>query len=230
MKQGWIKLHRSLLDWEWYDDMNVKVLFLHCLFKANHADKNYRGTVVKRGTFLTGRDLLAVETGLSVQQIRTAFTKLKSTNELTIKSSRQGTVVEVVNYDKFQDTTNKPTNKPTNEQPTSNQQVTSNKNEKNIKNEKNVNKFTPPSEGDFIQYLLEEMPKINPEWTSDRINRAASQQFETYVEDGWRDGFGKAIKNWKTKAKNCLTHKKPYSYGKATGTKAPQTPQQMRGY
>ena len=132
MNNGWIKLHRSLLDWEWYDDVNVTRLFLHCLFKANHADKNYRGTVVKRGTFLTGRDLLAVETGLSVQQIRTAFTKLKSTNELTIKSSRQGTVVEVVNYDKFQDTTNKPTN----EQPTSNQQVTSNKNEKNDKNEK----------------------------------------------------------------------------------------------
>ena len=137
MKQGWIKIHRSLLDWEWYDDMNVKVLFLHCLFKANHADKSYRGSVVKRGTFLTGRDLLAVETGLSVQQIRTAFTKLKSTNEVTIKSSRQGTVVEVVNYDKFQDTTSKPTSKPTNEQPTSNQQVTSNKNIKNEKNEKN---------------------------------------------------------------------------------------------
>jgi len=81
MNHGWIKLHRSLLDWEWYDDVNVTRLFLHCLFKANHKDKKYRGSVVKRGTFLTGRDLLAVETGLSVRQVRTSLSKLKSTNE-----------------------------------------------------------------------------------------------------------------------------------------------------
>ena len=45
-----------------------------------------------------------------------------------------------------------------------------------------------------------------------------SQQFETYVEDGWKDGFGRPIKNWKNKAKNCLTAKKPWNYGKATKT------------
>ena len=160
MHNGWIKLHRSLLDWEWYDDVNVTRLFLHCLFKANHKDKPYRGTVVKRGTFLTGRDLLAVETGLSVQQIRTSLTKLKSTNELTIKSSRQGTVIEVVNYDKFQDATNTPTN----EQPTSNQQVTSNKNEKKEKNDKKT--YYTEAEGlvipqVFIDKMISTYSKIN---------------------------------------------------------------------
>ena len=92
-----------MIDWEWYDDINTKVLFLHCLFKANHKDKKYRGTVVKRGTFLTGRELLAQETGLSVRQIRTSLSKLKSTNELAIKSSSKGSVVEVVNYSKHQE-------------------------------------------------------------------------------------------------------------------------------
>ena len=213
MKQGWIKIQRSLLDWEWYDDINTKVLFLHCLLKANHAEKKYRGAVVKRGTFLTGRELLAKDTGLTVQQIRTSLIKLKSTNELTIKPSSKGSVVEVVNYDKYQSTTNTATN----EQPTSNQQVTSNKNEKKEKNEK---KFSPPSEAEFIQYLQEAMPKVNSEWTSHRINIAAGQQFETYVGDGWKDGFGNAIKNWKNKAKNCLTAKKPWNYGtKKTTTK-----------
>ena len=160
MNNGWIKLHRSLLDWEWYDDVNVTRLFLHCLFKANHKDKKYRGSVVKRGTFLTGRDLLALETGLSVQQIRTSLTKLKSTNELTIKSSRQGTVIEVVNYDKFQDATNTPTN----EQPTSNQQVTSNKNDKKEKNDKNT--YYTESEGlvmpqVFLDKMITTYSKIN---------------------------------------------------------------------
>ena len=106
MKNGWIKLHRSLLDWEWYDDINVMRVFLHCLLMANHKDKKYRGAVVERGSFLTGRDALASQTGLTVQQIRTSLNKLKSTNELTIKSSKQGTVIQVVSYDKYQEVTN----------------------------------------------------------------------------------------------------------------------------
>ena len=134
MNNGWIKLHRSILDWEWYDDVNTMRVFLHCLFKANHVDKKYRGKLIERGTFLTGRDLLADQTGLTPQQIRTSLNKLKSTNELTIKSSRQGSVIEVVNYDKYQTATNGSTN----EQPTSNQRATSNKNDKKEKNEKNT--------------------------------------------------------------------------------------------
>ena len=161
MNQGWIKLHRSLLDWEWYDDVNVMRLFLHCTLKANHADKNYRGTVVKRGMFLTGRDLLASETGLSVRQVRTALSKLESTNELTIKTSRQGTVVEVVNYDKFQDTTSKSTN----ERPTSDQRATSNKNDNNDNNEKKKAYYNE-SEGlvvpqVFLDKVITTYPKIS---------------------------------------------------------------------
>lgn len=127
---GWIKIHREIINWEWYNDVNTSRLFLHCLLKANHADKNYRGTVVKAGSFLTCRDLLSSQTGLSVRQIRTSLSRLKSTNELTINTSRQGTVIEVVNYDKFQETTDKTTNK----RPISDQQATSNKNDKNKKN------------------------------------------------------------------------------------------------
>ena len=133
MKNGWIKLHRSLLEWEWYDDINVMRVFLHCLLMANHKDKKYRGAVVERGSFLTGRDTLASQTGLTVQQIRTSLNKLKSTNELTIKSSKQGTVIQVVSYDKYQEVTNESTT----HQPDSNQIVTINKKNKNIKNEKN---------------------------------------------------------------------------------------------
>ena len=129
MNKGFIQLHRSLLEWEWYDDNNTKILFLHCLLKANYKDKSYRGNTIKRGSFVTGRDVLANELGLSVQQVRTSLTKLKSTNEITIKSSSQGTVIEVVKYNDYQEVTNKATN----EQPTNNQRVTTTNKSNNIK-------------------------------------------------------------------------------------------------
>ena len=129
---GWIKIHRSILEWEWYEDTNTFRLFMHLILKANHKDKNYKGKLIKRGSLVTGRELLSVETGLTVQQIRTCLERLKSTNEITIKSGSKGTEIQIVKYNEYQLVTNDATNK----QPTSNQQVTTNKNVKKEKNEK----------------------------------------------------------------------------------------------
>lgn len=141
--QGWVKIHRSLLEWEWYQDINTKCLFLHLLLKANHKDKKFQGLTVKRGQVVTGLSLLAFETSLSVQRVRTSLNKLKSTNELTIETSSKGTVITIVNYDLYQitddeqqaqqQTINKPS---TNEQQAINKQSTTNKNVKNNKNER----------------------------------------------------------------------------------------------
>jgi len=140
MSTGWIKLHRQLLEWEWYSDINVTRLFLHLMLKANHKDKKYRGIVIQRGQLLTGRELLSSETGLSEQQIRTCLTKLKSTSDITIKSTSKGTLLTVDNYGIYQGcddvSTSKSTSTLTNEQPTDNQRVTTNK---NVKNDNNVN-------------------------------------------------------------------------------------------
>ena len=129
--QGWIKLHRGLIDWEWYDHLPTKVLFIHLLLKANHKDNSYRGKIVKKGHLLTSRELLSKETGLTERQIRTALNHLKSTNEIAIKSNRQGTEIKVVKYSEYQETTNEKTN----ERPTNDQQATSNNNDKKEKNE-----------------------------------------------------------------------------------------------
>lgn len=45
---GWIKLHRKLLDWEWYSDTNCRLLFIHCLLKANFEDTKWRGVDIKK--------------------------------------------------------------------------------------------------------------------------------------------------------------------------------------
>ena len=134
--QGWIKIHRQLLEWEWYDDINVTRLFLHILLKANHKSKNYKGELIQIGEHLTSREILSNETGLTIRQVRTALTKLKTTNEVTIKASSQGTKIQVVNYEKYQVTTSEVTAK----RPATDQQATTNKNVKNEKNKKNKQK------------------------------------------------------------------------------------------
>ncbi len=137
---GWIKLHRGIIDWEWYDDINTSRLFLHLLLIANHKDKNWRGILIKKGQKLTSQIKLADETGLTRQQVRSSLNKLKSTNDITIETSSQSTVITVINWNKYQ---TQPAEQPTdnqrvtNEQPTDNQRITTNKKVKNEKNEKN---------------------------------------------------------------------------------------------
>lgn len=100
--EGFITLHRKLLNWEWYDDINTSRLFIHCLLRANHKDNNWRGINVKRGQFISSLSKLASETSLTVKQIRTSLKKLNSTNEVASKGQAQHTVFTINNYDLYQ--------------------------------------------------------------------------------------------------------------------------------
>jgi len=129
MSEGFIKLYRQLLDWEWYTDINTKILFIHCLLKANYKTKKYQKNTVKKGSFVTSLESLSKETGLTVQQIRTALNHLISTGELTSESSNKNRIITVVNYEKFQND-----NKQTNKQTTGKQQATNNSRRKKESN------------------------------------------------------------------------------------------------
>ena len=102
MSKGWIKLHRSLLDWEWYTDQNTSRLFIHCLIRANHSDAKWRGNDIKRGQFITSLDTLSCETGLTISQVRTALKKLDDTSEIASLSQARSRVITVVKYDQYQ--------------------------------------------------------------------------------------------------------------------------------
>jgi uncharacterized protein YcfL len=140
MDLGWIKIHRQIIDWEWYDEPNTFRVFLHLLLKANHKPKKYRGITIETGQIMTGQDLLASELKLTRSKIRLALSNLKTTNEITINSSRKGTIIQIVNYKNYQITESKQpkdSQRITKEQPNDSQRTTTNKNVNNIKNEKN---------------------------------------------------------------------------------------------
>ena len=100
---SFITLHRRITQWEWYTDMKTKSLFIHLLLLANHKASNWRGEVIERGQVLTGRMQLAQALGMSEQEIRTALGKLKSTNEITIRSTKKYSVITLNKYGSYQD-------------------------------------------------------------------------------------------------------------------------------
>jgi len=159
--EGWVKLHRKFLEWEWYDKSETVHLFLHCLLKANHKSKSYRGKIIKRGCFLTSRELLSRELGLSERQVRTSLNRLKLTNELNIKSSRQGSEIQVVNYNKYQIESNKATNS----RPMVDQQQTTNNNDNNNNNENKIYRSFS-----HLSMSLDEFNKLEKDYTKQQID------------------------------------------------------------
>lgn len=134
---GFIKLDRKITKWEWYKDRNVKDVFIHCLLSANFEDRLYKGTYIKRGSFVCSTYTIANETGLSRQEVRTALKKLQSTNELTVETSTQGTIITINNWADYQvKNDEKTTIFATHEQPTKNDfyQPTSENDENNQNN------------------------------------------------------------------------------------------------
>ncbi len=101
-----ILLFRKLINWEWYTDVNTKVLFIHCLLRANWKPGSWKGISYNRGQFITSLNTLAVETGLSVKMVRTALSHLIMTGEVTSEGQGKGKaqyrIITVVNYDSYQ--------------------------------------------------------------------------------------------------------------------------------
>ena len=102
MTYTFIQLSRKILTWEWYQNLNVLRVFLHCLLKANHQDNKWQGKVIRRGSLATSYDNIGECLKLSKQQVRTAIKNLKSTGEIVTNVTPKYLLVSIVKYDDYQ--------------------------------------------------------------------------------------------------------------------------------
>lgn len=99
---GYIALHKKILDWGWYTDINTCRLFIHILLRANWEDKMWKGLLIKRGQWATSLQTICNETALTPREVRTALDHLKSTGEIDKVTTSRNTVITVLNYDSYQ--------------------------------------------------------------------------------------------------------------------------------
>lgn len=100
--EGWVKLHRKFISWEWFTTPDMVHLFVYLLLMANREDNSWQGIQVKRGQLITGRKKLSEQTGISERRIRTCLQRLQNTGELTSISTSKHSVITICNYDDYQ--------------------------------------------------------------------------------------------------------------------------------
>lgn len=99
---GYVKLYRSLLDWEWYDDPAVFRLWIHLLLRANFTPGSWHGVAFERGELIASVPSLSAQTGLTQKQVRTALGKLKRTGEILARGGAGHTLITLSHWDRFQ--------------------------------------------------------------------------------------------------------------------------------
>jgi hypothetical protein len=168
MDNGWIKLHRKILEWEWWSDPNTFRVFMYLLLTANHEDKRWQGIEISRGQTVTSLSKLAKECKLTVQSVRTSITHLKSTGELTQSQHRTFSLLTLIKYSDYQSI-----NTPINTKLTRSQHEANNKQEcKNVRMKEdkkeeltNSGELRPPTPAetmrDFIQMIEEKTDRYN---------------------------------------------------------------------
>jgi transcription initiation factor IIE alpha subunit len=101
MHRGYIPLFRKIRDWEGYSDPVISRVFIEILLTANFKPKKLTNITVGRGQLLTSRMQLSENLKISQSKIRRALKYLKSTNNITIKTTNRYSLITIVNYDSY---------------------------------------------------------------------------------------------------------------------------------
>ena len=143
--QGWISLHRKILDNPLFKEPKALTLWVYLLLRANHKDtKAIIGNLsidIKRGQFLTGRKSLAEATGIQESKIERLLKLFENEQQIEQQKKSKYRLISIVKYESYQG----------DEQQTNNKRTTT---EQQLNTDNNVNKGNNENKREAIPYQL----------------------------------------------------------------------------
>jgi biotin operon repressor len=154
--KGFVITPRIILDDPIFKEPFLFQLYYYCVLKANHEDKkiifNERHILIKKGSFISGRKVIANDLGINETTVRARLKSLQKCGYILLKPTNKFTIVSVYNYESCY--TNIYIKKYF--LPSFCQQNTTNNNEKNEKNIYNIDEKLKKSTGLKIQKSISE--------------------------------------------------------------------------
>lgn len=144
---GFILIHRRLMNKAFYSRPQYLALWLHLLLKATYSGREYiingKTHTLKPGEFIASRKTLGLEVGIKESTIETILLLFEKDGQIKQQKTNRYRVISIVSWNEYQNLNNKITTKqhPSNNQPTTNQQPNNTNKEGNKENkEKESNK------------------------------------------------------------------------------------------
>lgn len=99
---GYIKIHRKIIDWEWYHDPVVSRVFLHLLVTANYEPGRFEGHKIEVGQCVISLQKVAEILNVSKDSVNRALKKLEKSGELQRLPTAKFTIITLKNYTHYQ--------------------------------------------------------------------------------------------------------------------------------
>lgn len=197
MKQGYIKLHRKLLDSPIFTSDKGLRIWIWCLLKAEFKEKDaYIGRtkrLIKPGQFIFGRHSASEELDIAPSTIWSWICLLQKDNFIDIEKTTQCSVVSIKNWEDYQTNDNE---RKTNEKQTDTIY-------KNVKNDKNIYRvekkiFKYPTIESIDDSLIEIIAR-DYKVTQKEI-RFVLEELKVFKDLDKYVDFNKTLRNWVLRA------------------------------
>lgn len=194
---GWFKVYRRIVTGDcqtnpFYGDPALFTVWVHLIGWANIKPTKTRfggkEIIVERGQILTSRGEISEKLGLSIQTVRRALTSLEATHNINRLANRNGMIITILNYDKYQSNedniqpTNQPISQPNNNRITTEYQPHSEEGKKERRKEEKDIRATsepdgrPPMDPNFLT-SPKELAELWNQLVADKLPRV--QDFDS---------------------------------------------------
>lgn len=183
--EGYIKLHRKLLENPIAQKAHYGWLWVVLLLKANYKDREvmWNGGLVtlKAGQFITGRNKLSEEIGVPASTIEDALRWLETQHQIRQQKNNKFRIITIVNWDKYQindeDSDSKSDIYPT----TSRHLADTDKKDKKDKKDNNTILATSVA-GNEVNRIIELFKEVNPSYERLFANKTQRSAVERLIE------------------------------------------------
>lgn len=152
MDNGWVKIHRKIIENPIFKRSAYFHLWITLLLKSNHKQTKMMWNggiiVVNEGQLITGRKSLSEETGIPESTIEDILRYLETQHQIQQQKTTKYRLVTILNWKDYQNPTAKATTKQ--------QQADTNK---NVKNDK---KNTDTEQSSLIPEVIKLFEEVNP--------------------------------------------------------------------
>lgn len=181
MNNGWIKLHRKILENPIMKRPTWLQLWITLLLMANHKENsailNGQVVVIKEGQLLTGRDALSEATGIHRSSIERILNFLEIEHQIEQQKTTKYRLITILNWKEYQEKDSNPSNK----RATNEQQMSTNKNVKKVKNDKKDTSDAEAS-GNLVNEFIKLFGGINPSYDTLFKRKAQRQAAERLLQ------------------------------------------------
>jgi len=176
---GWIKLHRRLLDQPRFDDPAWLSVWIYLLLNATHqpVEKVFDGRLVtlRPGQLITGRHVIAAKTGVHPSKVYRVLEMLKSEQQIEQRAGTKSSILTVLNWQSYQQPEQQIEQQASSRRAASEQQLNTIQEEGETEEAKKENKSTPAPHATEFAEFWDAYPK--------KVDRASAERAFSKLAD-----------------------------------------------